>query len=153
MSWQILFFFAHLPLLTATIPFDGLIHHSSDGSSYAFLSPPEPGDHASFIEQLSPSGSLAVAYFTGGEGTPNCSIAVSVLPFGSNQFTPGVIVSERAKYSNQNPVLYWDNKTQILHLYHSSQPGNSGETKAEIWHLQSSNQGKKASLTETVRRN
>ena len=88
------------------IPFDGLIHRSSDGSSYAFLSPPRTGNHASFIEQITSSGTLVVAWFTGGEGTPNCSIAVSVLSRGSEQFTPGVIVSERANYSNQNPVLF-----------------------------------------------
>ena len=146
MLWQqILLFFACLSQLNAKIPFDGVIHYSSDGTAYAFLSPPKTGDHASFIEQLTPSGTLAVAYFTGGEATANCSIAVSLLPFGSDKFTPGVIVSERVNYSNQNPVLYWDNQTKILHLYHSSQLGNAGETKAEIWHLQSSDQGIKIS--------
>ena len=125
----------------SSIPFDGLIHRSSDGSFYAFLSPPRGGNHASFIEQITPSGTLAVAWFTGGEGTPNCSIAVSLLTRGGEQFSPGVIVSQRANYSNQNPVLFWDNETQVLHLYHSSQLGNAGETNAEIWHLESRDEG------------
>jgi predicted neuraminidase len=127
---------------SATIPFDGIIHRTDDGSSYAFLSPPRTNNHASYIEQMTPSGTLAVAWFTGGEGSPNCSIAVSLLQVGSKQFTPGVIVSERANYSNQNPVLFWENETQILHLYHSSQLGNAGETHSEIWHVQSKDRGK-----------
>ena len=142
---RLFFLFAYLFQLSTTIPFDGIIHHSSDGSSYAFLSPPKTGNHASFVEEMSPSGTLAVAFFTGGENTANCSIAVSLLPLGASKFTPGVIVSERVNYSNQNPVLYWDNQTQILHLYHSSQLGNVGERKAEIWHLQSSDLGMKVS--------
>ena len=141
MFWQIFFVVAYVPLLSAGIPFDGIIHHSSDGSSYAFLSPPKTGNHASFVEEMTPSGTLAVAFFTGGENTANCSIAVSLLPLGSPMFTPGVIVSERVNYSNQNPVLYWDNKTQILHLYHSSQLGHGGERQAQIWHVQTSDQG------------
>jgi predicted neuraminidase len=141
MFLPILLLFIYLPQLTATIPFDGIIHRSADGSSYAFLSPPKAGNHASFIEQIIPSGTLAVAWFTGGEGSPNCSIAVSLLEPGSQQFTPGVIVSERVNYSNQNPVLFWNNETQILHLYHTSQFSNAGETKSEIWHAQSKDRG------------
>jgi predicted neuraminidase len=134
--------FIHFSKLTATIPYDGIIHRSTDGSSYAFLSPPKTGNHAASIEQMTPSGTLAVAWFTGGEATPNCSIAVSLLEVGSQQFTAGVIVSERVNYSNQNPVLYWDNETQILHLYHSSRLGNTRETTSEIWHVQSKDRGK-----------
>jgi predicted neuraminidase len=134
--------FIQLAELTAIIPFDGIIHRSTDGSSYAFLSPPQKSNHASSIEQMTPSGTLAVAWFTGGEGQPNCSIAVSLLEVGSQQFTAGIIASERVNYSNQNPVLYWDNETQILHLYHSSELGHTSESISEIWHLQSKDRGK-----------
>ncbi|CAF1544439.1 unnamed protein product, partial [Rotaria sordida] len=123
--------------LSAIIPYDGIIHRSTDGSSYAFLSPPKSSNHASFIEQMTPSGTLAVAWFSGGEQQPNCSIAVSLLELGSQQFTPGVIVSERVNYSNQNPVLFWDSETQILHLYHTQQLGHLKEQYAEMWHLYS----------------
>jgi hypothetical protein len=138
----ILLFFIQLTELNAVIRFDGIIHQSTDGSSYAFLSPPETGNHASSIEQMTPSGTLAVAFFTGGEDSPNCSIAVSLLALGSQQFTPGVIVSEHVNYINKNPVLYWDNVTQILHLYHSTQPAYQPESMAVIWHLQSQDRGK-----------
>jgi predicted neuraminidase len=131
----------HFSTSSSVIPFDGRIQRSSDGTSYAFLSPPKSGNHASFIEHVASSGTLAVAWFTGGEGTPNCSIALALLSLGSDQFTPGVIVSERANYSNQNPVLFWNNQTSILHLYHSSQLGNAGETNSQIWHVQSQDQG------------
>ncbi|CAF3323046.1 unnamed protein product [Rotaria socialis] len=124
-----------------SIPFDGVIRPTGDGSSYAFLKPPKEGNHAAFIEQLTPSGTLAVAWFTGGEGSPNCSIALSLLAVGSEQFTPGVIVSQRVNYSNQNPVLFWNPRTQILHLYHSSQLGDGPESSSELWHLQSQDSG------------
>jgi predicted neuraminidase len=142
MLLTILLILIHLIDLSANIPFDGIIHRSTDGSSYAYLSPPKTGNHASFIEQLTPSGTLAVAWFTGGEGLPNCSIAVSFLDVDAQQFTAGVIVSERVNYSNQNPVLFWDNETQILHLYHTSQLGDELELNAQIWHLQSIDRGK-----------
>lgn len=138
---SIILLFIFCAELQASIPFDGIIHRSSDGSSYAFLTPPKASNHAAFIEQLTPSGTLAVAWFTGGEGKPNCSIAVALLEVDSQQFTPGFLASVRTNYSNQNPVLYWDNKTQILHLYHSSQLGNAGETNSEIWHVQSEDRG------------
>jgi hypothetical protein len=138
----IFLFLIQLTRLTAIIPYDGIIHRSSDGSSYAFLAPPNKQNHASFIEEMTPSGTLAIAWFTGGEGQPNCSIAVSLLEVGSQQLTAGVIVSERVNYSNQNPVLFWDNETQILHLYHSSQLGNSAESKSEIWHVHSKDRGR-----------
>jgi predicted neuraminidase len=127
---------------SAVIPFDGIIHRSSDGSSYAYMNPPKPGNHASFIEQMTPSGTLAVAWFTGGEHKPNCSIGISLLERGSPQFTPGVIASERVNYSNQNPVFYWDNETQILHLYYSDRPAESKEWFSELWHTQSKDRGK-----------
>ncbi len=127
--------------LTAIIPFDGIIHRSADGSSYAFLDPPKPGDHASFIEEITPSGTLAVTYFTGGIGNPNCSIVVSFLELGSEKFTAGVIASERVNYSNQNPLLFWDHETQILHLYHTQQFAHSTEYTAEIWHVHSNDRG------------
>ena len=137
------FIVSRFVLIYAAIPFDGIVHRAADGSSYAFLSPPRLGNHAAFIEQITPSGTLAVAWFTGGEGTPNCSIALSLLHRGSDQFTPGVVVSERANYSNQNPVLFWDYPTQVLHLYHSSQLGNAGETNSQIWQTQSDDQGRR----------
>jgi predicted neuraminidase len=141
MFLTILLFFLYLSQLSATIPYDGIINRSKDGSSYAFLVPPLTGNHASFIEQITPSGTLAIARFSGGEEEPNCSIALSLLELGSQKFTPGVIVSHRLNYSNQNPVLYWENETQILHLYHTQQLGHLKEYYTEMWHLYSKNQG------------
>ncbi|CAF0875467.1 unnamed protein product [Adineta steineri] len=142
MLLTILLFSIQLTKLTAVIPYDGIIHRSTDGSSYAFLSPPTPTfNHAASIEQLTPSGTLAIAWFTDGEASPNCSIAVSLLEYGSQQFTPGVIITDRVNYTNLNPVLFWDNDTQILHLYHSSQLNGKGEATSQIWHTQSKDRG------------
>jgi hypothetical protein len=90
MFLTILLFSLYLSQLIAIIPYDGIIHRSSDGSSYGFLAPPKIGNHASFIEQMTPSGTLAIAWFSGGEQQPNCSIAVSLLELGSQKF---IIVS------------------------------------------------------------
>ncbi|CAF1373016.1 unnamed protein product [Adineta steineri] len=98
MFLSIFLLFIYLAQSTTTT-YDGIIRRSTDGTSYAYLSPPRLGNHAAFIEEIVSSHTLAVAWFSGGEGTPNCSIALSLLQFGSQQFTPGVIVSERVNYS------------------------------------------------------
>ena len=118
----------------APIPFDGVIRPSADGSSYAFLPPPSGGNHAATIESL-PDGTLAVAWFTGGEGQPNCSIALSLLPPNGTSWSPGRVVSRRTNYSNQNPVLYYDDVAAALYLYHTSQATGSGggEETSQIW--------------------
>jgi predicted neuraminidase len=139
---SIFLLFIQLTRLTAIIPYDGIIHRSTDGSSYAFLAPPKTGNHAASIVEITSSGTLAIAWFTGGEGQPNCSIAVSLLERGSRQFTAGVIVSERVNYANQNPVLFWDNETQILHLYHTSYLAKQDEIVPGMWHLHSTDRGK-----------
>ena len=98
-------------------------------------------NHAASIEQMVPSGTLAVAWFTGGEGKPNSSIAVSFLEVGSQQFTPGVIVSQRIGYWDVNPVLFWDNDTQILHLYHVSKLAASHDDYPVLWHVETKDRG------------
>ncbi len=90
---------------------------------------------------MTPSGTLAVAWYSSGEQPPNSSIVVSLLELGSPQFTAGVVVSERVNYSNQNPVLFWDNETQILHLYHTQQFGNLDQDYSDMWHLYSKDRG------------
>ena len=121
------------------IPFDGVLRTSSDGSVYAFLNPPRGGNHAASIEVL-PNGNLALAWFTGGEGTPNCSIAFSLLPAGSPAWTAGVVVSKHTNYSDQNPVLHYDATADLLNLYHTSQdPGD--ESSSSIWHTSSADGG------------
>jgi predicted neuraminidase len=142
MLLSILLLFVELTRLTAIIPYDGIIHRSSDGSSYAFLASPRTGNHAASIVEITSGGILAVAWFTGGEGLPNCSIAVSLLELDGQQFTAGVIVSERINYANQNPVLFWDNQTQLLHLYHTSYSAIHDEIPSGMWHLYSRDRGK-----------
>ena len=74
----------------APLPLDGLIRPSADGSAYAYLPPPRGGNHAASLARL-PDGALVAAWFTGGEGTPNCSIAVSRLAAGGDRWTPGAV--------------------------------------------------------------
>ena len=50
-------------------------------------------------------------------------------------------MSERDGYSNQNPVLWYDTLTGILHLYHSQAKAESGESSSEIIELHSTDKG------------
>eukprot|EP00054_Salpingoeca_dolichothecata_P005290 m.33998 g.33998 ORF g.33998 m.33998 type:complete len:367 (+) comp15360_c0_seq1:477-1577(+) len=122
--------------------FDGKIRTESDGSSSAYMIPPYKSNHASTIEQL-PDGTLVAAWFSGEkEEASDCAIVFASLPRGSDQWSKAATLSIRDKYSNQNPVLFYDNTTSILHLFHSQAPAESGESQSAIWHLQSEDKGK-----------
>jgi predicted neuraminidase len=128
--------------MAAPIPFNGTVVPAGDGSFEAYLSPPFPQNHASTIEQL-PNGDIVVAWFSGlHEEAPNCSIAFSRLPAGTSQFTLPVVVSLLVNFSNQNPVLFYDTTTDILHLYHAQLAADSGEGASTLVHLQSPDGGK-----------
>lgn len=118
-------------------PYDGAVRQDPDGSYVAYMVPPYLSNHAVTLEQL-PGGTLAAAWFSGvHEEAPGCAIVFSTLPAGGKKWSKPVTVAQRAKYSDQNPVLFFDNVSSVLHLFHSQAPANSGESAAEIWHLQS----------------
>lgn len=110
---------------------------NGDGTVLAYLPPPAVTNHAASIEQL-PGGTLLLAWFTGlKEEAAGCAIAVSRLVSGTLQWTLPIVVSERAGYSNQNPVLFFDAATNTTHLYHSQLKANAGEGLDNLWHLTS----------------
>ena len=50
-----------------------------------------------------------MAWFSGThEGADDVSIVVSLLPVGTSQWTNASLVSRREGYSNQNPVLHYE---------------------------------------------
>ena len=103
--------------------------------------PPNVSNHASFLEII-PSGDLLLSWFSGdAEGTSNCSIVVTKLLEGTYQWPKATPVSWRVGFSNQNPVLFWDSKREIVFLFHSQQPASSGEEVAHIWLLNSTDGG------------
>lgn len=129
--------------LGGPLPFDGKVrvNPNGDGSYIAYMKAPFASNHASFIEVL-PQNTLAVAWFSGSdEGQSGVAIVFTTKPQNSDTFSAPVVISERIGYSNQNPVLFYDNTTSILHCYHSQQMANAGESNASIWHLQSSDYG------------
>eukprot|EP01083_Nonionella_stella_P283495 965014_1 len=130
---------------SAPLPYDGLIRSQPDGSSIAYLNPlGQPANHASFLEQFPKTAPyhLGLVWFSGAkEEADKCGIVYSRLPANSNQWTDPITISVRDGYSNQNPVLFFDNTSNILHCFHSSAPANSGESASQIWHLQSSDYG------------
>ena len=127
-------------VLPAPLPIDGVIRATGDGSYYAYIVPPRGGNHAASIAQL-PRKALGVAWFTGGEGTPNCSIAYSRLAAGSLAWSAGVEVVTVVNQSSQNPVLYADDVTGEVRLWHTTQSPARGESSSFIYEAVSSDGG------------
>jgi predicted neuraminidase len=123
----------------APLPLDGLIRPSADGSAYAYLPPPRGGNHAASVAVL-PDGALVAAWFTGGEGTPNCSIAVSRLAAGGDRWTPGAVAVTVVNQSAQNPVL-WAGAGGAVRLWHTTQSPAAGESSSWIWEASSADGG------------
>jgi predicted neuraminidase len=124
-------------------PFNGTVFQGKDGRLEAYLMPAAAANHASFIIQL-PNLDLVIAWFAGiEEGRSDVGIATSHLPNGTTQWTDPKIVSQRVNYSDQNPVLFYDNGTNILHLFHTQQyqSTNYNESTATLWHLTSADNG------------
>ena len=115
----------------APLPIDGVLRQTGDGRTYAYLVPPKGGNHAATISQLD-GGALGVAWFTGGEGTPNCSIAFSALARGARAWTPGAIAAQVTNQSAQNPVL-WQGARGEISLWHTVQNPSAGESSSWIW--------------------
>ena len=124
----------------ATPKYDGKVRKEKDGSESSYMIPPYMQSHASTLEIL-PDGSLASAWFSGEkEEASGCAIVFSTLRNGA--WSSAQTVSKREQYSNQNPVLFFDDIQDTLHLFHSQAKAESGESKATIWHLESHDLGK-----------
>lgn len=141
MARRCLLFCSCLVLAGASPTFDGLLRPNADGSTEAYMIPPYKSNHASTIEAL-PDGTLVGAWFSGEkEEASGCAIVFSSLISGAKGWSPATTLSKRDGFSNQNPVLFYDNSTGILHLFHSQAKAESGEGTSTIWHLSSSNKG------------
>ena len=124
----------------ATPKYDGKVRKEKDGSESSYMIPPYMQSHASTLEIL-PDGSLASAWFSGErEEASGCAIVFSTLRNGA--WSSAKTLSKRMGYSNQNPVLKFDEIHSILHLFHSQAKAESGESEATIWHLESHDLGK-----------
>jgi len=128
------------------LPLDGVVRAAADGHLYAYIEPPRGGNHAATVALL-PDGSLAAAWFTGGEGTPNCSIAFSKLARGAAAWTAGRVVAEHVNFSLQNPVLVSDAALGLLVLFHTTQSPADGESSSSIWRATSADGGDSFSPT------
>ena len=131
--------------------YDGVIRDEGDGLHAAYMVPAGIDNHAATIEQL-PDGSLASAWFAGEvEEASGCAIVVSLLAKGSSSWTNSTTVAKRDKYSNQNPLLFFDDTTGTLHLWHTQAPAESGEGEAEVHHLSSRDGGTYAGFVHPFR--
>lgn len=129
-------------VLAQEVKFDGKLRQAADGSVEAYMDPPYASNHASTLEVL-PDGTLAAAWFSGEhEEAPGCAIVVATLAPGATKWSQAITVSKDDKFSNQNPVLFHDEKDSTLHLFHSHAPAEAGESQSTIYHLTSSDKGK-----------
>jgi predicted neuraminidase len=126
---------------TSEPSFDGVVRSDADGRFDALLPPPFKSNHASMVEHDS-EGSFQMAWFSGkAENTANVAIVVSRLTlnatggFQNAVWGDAPVVSQREDYSNQNAVLFHDDDTGVMHLFHSQQGGGDGESEATIWYL------------------
>jgi predicted neuraminidase len=109
--------------------------------------PPYRSNHASFLELISSNGILVMAWFSGSsEGADKCSIVGANLLPNSTQWSNATLISQKKGYSNQNPVLFFDETTGSFHLFHTQQKASdssvhdftagvgSKEDTSHIWH-------------------
>jgi len=127
----------------ATANYDGLIRDRGDGRMDAYMQPPFASSHASMVEQTA-DGRLHIGWFSGTkEGQDGVAIVYSHLTGTSSKaiagssFSTPTVLSQRSGYSNQNAVLYAEDKTSTLHVFHSQQLAGDGEKGATVWHLSS----------------
>ena len=133
-----------------SLPLTGVIRDVGGGRSDAYMIPPYPSNHASFLELIPQNHILVMAWFSGtGEGEDKCSIVVAHLLANSSQWSNATLVSRREGYSNQNPVLYYDTSTGALNLFHTQQKAKSdsgrdgvrgSEATSHIWRCQTTDQ-------------
>jgi predicted neuraminidase len=106
---------------------DGKLTELGNGRLEAFLPSPMVQNHAAFIEQLD-DGTLACLWFGGSlEGKSDISIHASTLSPGASAWSEAVQLSNDPDRSEQNPVL-WRNDRGDWQLFHTAQPsGNQDE--------------------------
>lgn len=122
--------------------YDGVLRSDPDGSTVAYMIPPYKSNHASTIEVLGDGVSLVAAWFSGEkEEAAGCAIVFARLLPNATGWSTAATLSKRAQYSNQNPVLFYDTPSQVLYLYHSQAPAESGESSATIVMLNSTDNG------------
>ena len=70
------------PLLSSPLPYDGVVRAAADGSSIAYMAPPNIANHASTLEQL-PNGDLLLACASSifCAASPHCSSQLTQHPF------------------------------------------------------------------------
>ena len=112
--------------------YTGKVRYTSDGRYKAYMVPPYDTNHASFLEVL-PTGDIMLAWFSGKkEGYSGVAIVMSRLKNGSDQWSNATVVARRDDYSNQNPVLFYDVKGKVFHLYYSQNPGETNQLALHV---------------------
>eukprot|EP01101_Sappina_pedata_P003546 TRINITY_DN1425_c0_g1_i2.p1 TRINITY_DN1425_c0_g1~~TRINITY_DN1425_c0_g1_i2.p1 ORF type:complete len:417 (+),score=49.32 TRINITY_DN1425_c0_g1_i2:49-1299(+) len=137
-----LYFFLHLAESLNPL-WDGLLREAEDGPIEAIMHPPFRANHSSFLNSL-PTGDLLMAWFSGSaEGYSDVAIVLSRLVQGSNKWTQTEVLTHREHYSNQNPVIHYNDRNNTVHLYFTQQLEslNGDEGNAMIWEMISNDLG------------
>jgi len=103
--------------------FPGMISEGNviPGSEESYLPTNYPESHCSFLEKI-PNGDIICVWFSGKkEGVDLVSIILSYLSPNNDYWTEPVVIARTPGYSNQNPVLFYNPKEEVLYLWYSSQ--------------------------------
>ena len=121
---------------------DGQIRASAEpGLREAYLPIIFPSAHAANLLNLR-NGDLLCTWYAGRwEGRPGVAIVVSRLAKGSSQWTKPTVAAQEAGRALENPVLF-ESPSGPLWLFYTSQEGNAGQSKSQMFYITSSNGGK-----------
>eukprot|EP00899_Mesostigma_viride_P006210 jgi/Mesvir1/15590/Mv03205-RA.1 len=133
---------------------DGVIYPMGGNRMGPWLSLMKPPSlhrmaHASNVISF-PNGDLLCVWFSGTEGSDDVAIVSSRMHRGQLEWSFPARVSKSRDRSAQNPTMYYDPETGIVHLYHSSQAAYAGQATADVRHVQSHDFGRTWSQPEVV---
>ena len=125
------------------VPMDGKLRSADGGSvAYALMQPPFDSSHGSNIIRMPGTGDLLVTWFSGEEeGGDGVAIVVARLENGASSWSTPKVVSRKSMRSAQNPVLWYDPRAGVLHLYHTSQEAFMGQATSVVLRLSSTDGG------------
>jgi len=119
------------------------------GFTEAYLPALYPSSHAANLLQLK-NGDLLCVWFSGTwEGESQIGIVISRLANGSKQWGPTKLIDRREGESFQNPVIF-EAPDGTVHLFHTTQRANAGESNSQVLHLISKDHGETWSAPQVL---
>ncbi len=117
------------------------MQESQHGLKSAYLSPLYPSSHAANLLNLANGDTLCFWFSGSWEGESGVGIVMARLPHGSNQWGQTTLIDRQDGKSFQNPIAFQDPKGKLW-LFHTSQTAGKGQADAQVFVLNSTDNGK-----------